>query len=82
MLKDMKFYFEIKMSVGYGYSLVKKHCTTYLIQKIIICCCCFTDLKVQDSGKYTCKAVSAAGETIWDAFLMVTSKLPLICTFI
>ncbi|XP_052804890.1 roundabout homolog 2-like isoform X3 [Mya arenaria] len=32
-----------------------------------------SDLKIQDSGKFTCKAVTASGETIWEAFLMVTS---------
>ncbi|WAR04203.1 ROBO2-like protein [Mya arenaria] len=35
-----------------------------------------SDLKIQDSGKFTCKAVTASGETIWEAFLMVTTFLP------
>jgi len=33
-----------------------------------------TDVQVQDSGTYTCKAVSETGETTWTAYLVVNSK--------
>ncbi|XP_052243255.1 roundabout homolog 1-like isoform X2 [Dreissena polymorpha] len=33
-----------------------------------------SDLRVQDSAKYTCKAVSETGETTWEAFLLVTTE--------
>lgn len=34
----------------------------------------FTDLKMQDTGSYTCKAISETGETTWEAFLTVASE--------
>ncbi|XP_053372877.1 roundabout homolog 1-like [Mercenaria mercenaria] len=32
-----------------------------------------SDLKMQDTGSYTCKAISETGETTWQAFLTVAS---------
>ncbi|XP_060573508.1 roundabout homolog 1-like isoform X3 [Ruditapes philippinarum] len=33
-----------------------------------------SDLKMQDTGSYTCKAISETGETTWQAFLTVASN--------
>lgn len=38
------------------------------------CSSIFTDLKMQDTGSYTCKAISETGETTWEAFLTVASE--------
>ena len=51
----------------YGYWLKIINTITELVS--------YTDLKVQDTGTFTCKAISETGETTWDAFLAVSSKL-------